>query len=214
LGSGIRLPGGERRRRLLAIARQLFEKKGFRRTEVGELARRAGVTAPIIYRHFPGGKAEVFKAVLEEHIGLLLPALWGAMDGSDDPRGRLYRGIHAYLKFAEENPDGFRLLIDSSPEIDLEVAARLQEVRTSIAEGLATTMADAMESSGLSSDGAPVYARALLGGVESVVSWWLEVKEPDRETLVAYLLAFVWRGIDGLPRDPTRFLAELPQAPD
>jgi AcrR family transcriptional regulator len=214
LPSGIRLPGGERRRRLLAIARQLFEKKGFLRTEIGELARRAGVTAPIIYRHFPGGKAEVFRAVLEEHIDLLLPALWKAMDSSHDPRESLYRGIDAYLKFAEENPDGFRLLIDSSPEIDPDVGARLQEVRTSIAEGLATTIADVMKSAGLTTDGAPVYAHALLGAVESVVTWWLASKQPDRDTLVAHLLAFLWRGFDGLPRDPTRFLAELRAAVD
>lgn len=199
----------ERRRRLLAAADELFGSEGYRKTEVEELAARAGVTKPMLYRHFPGGKAEIFMAVLDVHINTLLRSLWEAMGSSSDPRHRLQYGLRAYLKFAEENTAGFHMLIYSSPELDPGVADRLREVRESIARGLSTAISDVMKGAGLHAEGAPLYAHAMLGGVESVTSWWLaEGKVPERERVVDHLLAFLWRGFDGLPRDPSRFHPE------
>jgi AcrR family transcriptional regulator len=130
--------------------------------------------------------------------------LWEAMASSNDPMERLYRGIDAYLAFAEEHPDGFRLLLAAAAAVDQPAGGRLREVRESIARGLSNTIADVMRGAGLGTEGAPIYAHALLGGAESVVAWWLEAKRPDRATVTDHLLAFAWRGFDGLPRDPTR----------
>ena len=204
-----RVSKDERRRRLLAAAAELFGSAGYRKAEVEAIARRAGVTKPMLYRHFPGGKAEIFMAVLDDHINTLLRALWEAMGSSSDPRKRLQYGLRAYLRFAEENTAGFHLLVHSSPELDPGVGDRLREVRASIARGLSTAIADVMRGAGLHAEGAPLYAHAMLGGVESVTSWWLEQgKTPERERIVDHLLAFLWRGFDGLPRDPARFHSE------
>ncbi|MDQ4149738.1 MAG: TetR/AcrR family transcriptional regulator [Actinomycetota bacterium] len=201
----------ERRRRLLAGAEELFGQKGYRKTEVEELARKAGVTKPMLYRHFPGGKAELFMAVLDEHMSELLRALWEAMASHSDPRVRLHRGIDAYLRFAEANPDAFHLFVLSSVELDPGFGDRLRRVRETIARGLTNTIADVMKAAGLQAEGAPLYAHALLGGVESVVSWWLESGARNRDQIVDHLVAFVWRGFDGLPRDPARFHLEHSQ---
>lgn len=200
-----RLSRSERRGRLLESAEGKFGASGYRRTEVADIARGAGVTKPMLYRHFPGGKTEIFLAVLEGHLNSLVRRLWEAMASSKHPRDRLYLGVDAYLRFAEEDPEGFRLMTDSSPELDSEVGRRLSEARNVIAGGMTNTLSDVMGGLGLDAQGAPIYAYALLGAVESVAQWWLEVKAPDREQLVDYILAFVWRGFDGLPRDPTKF---------
>lgn len=206
-----RVPREERRRRLLAGAQELFGTQGYRSTEVDQIAARAGVTKPMLYRHFPGGKAEIFLAVLEEHISTLLRSLWEAMASSSEPRKRLRNGLSAYLEFAEENTAGFNLLIASSGELDPAVGRRLREVRESIASGLANTIADVMRGAGLQAQGAPLYAYAMLGGVESVTSWWLTLPDrPDRDQVVDYLLAFLWRGFDGLPRMPGRHHTQRP----
>lgn len=207
-----RLTRSERRARLLGAAEELFSAKGFRRTEIAELVAAAGVTKPMLYRHFPGGKTEIFLAVLNGHIERLLRALWEAMGSATDPRERLHRGLKAYIIFAEENPDGFRLLSHASPELGGALGDRTREARTIIAGGLVSTISDVMKGAGLPTHGAPIYAYALLGGAESVVSWWLESRSIDRETLVDYLLAYAWRGFDGLPRDPTRYHFEISRA--
>ncbi|HVE75986.1 MAG TPA: TetR/AcrR family transcriptional regulator [Actinomycetota bacterium] len=200
-----RLTRQERRLRLLAAGRQLFGERGYLKTEVGELARRAGVTKPILYDHFPNGKTEVFIAVLDEHVQRLLKVLWEAMSSSEDPRQRLHDGLGAYVKFADENPEGFRLLMQSAAEVDHSVWLHLHDARNVIVQGLASTIGDVMRARSIDPTGAPIYAHALLGAVESVVGWWLAEGKPDRETVTDYLLAFTWRGFDGLPRDPSRF---------
>lgn len=200
-----RLPREERKRKLVSTAQELFGERGYRGAEIEELARRSGVTKPIIYRHFPGGKAQVFMAVLDEHISGLMRVLWEALASSTDPRERLHRGLAAYVRFAEENPDGFYLFAGASSELDPEIGTRLREVREKITGGLTSTISDVMRGAGLTSEGAAIYANALLGGADAVLAWWLESKTLDRETVVDYLLAFVWRGFDGLPKDPTRF---------
>ncbi len=43
-----------------------------------------------------------------------------------------------------------------------------------------------------------------------MVSWWLDTKVLDRPAVVTYLLTFLWRGFEGLPRtSPARFRVEL-----
>lgn len=205
MSQGKRLPKDQRRRELLEVARRVFGKKGFRNTEVDEVARAAGVTRPILYRHFPGGKADVFMEVLNGHLEDLMHSVRAAMALSSGPRERLRLGLDAYLEFAESNPEGFLLLVRSSDEVDERVGRRTKEVRDQITSTLSHTIAEVMEGAGLDPGGAPVYAHALLGGVESVGVWWIETQMIDRASLVAYLLAFVWRGFDGLPKDPTRF---------
>lgn len=200
-----RLSRSERRGRLLESAERLFGEQGYRRTEVADIARGAGVTKPMLYRHFQGGKSEIFLAVLEGHLNSLVRRLWEAIASSKRPRDRLYLGVDAYLRFVEEEPEGFRLMTDSSPEVDSEVGRRLSESRNVIVAGLTNTLSDVMGGLGLDAEGAPIYAYALLGAVESVAKWWIEDKTPDRERMVDYILALVWRGFDGLPRDPTKF---------
>jgi AcrR family transcriptional regulator len=201
-----RLSGEERRHRLLTCAHELFGKAGYRSTEVDDIAHRAGVTKPMLYRHFPGGKSEIFLEVLDDHMNALMRVLWEALASSSEPRRRLHHGLDAYIGYAEANTPGFRLLTQSAGDFDPAVAQRLNEFRQLIVRGLTNTIADVMKGAGLPSDGAPLYAHAMLGGAESVTAWWLsQTKQPPREVIVDHLLAFMWRGFDGLPRHPSRF---------
>lgn len=210
----MRLSRDERRLRLLLAATEVFGEKGYRQTEVSEIVRRAGVTKPMLYRHFPGGKAEIYMEVLDDHLQLMMRKLGEAMAKAEHPLDALRRGIDAYLRFAEEHPEAFHLLAETSAELDPGIVDRLKEVRSTIAEGLAETIGAVLEEADLSPEGAPVYAHVLLGGVESVVAWWLETKAHqarplERSAVVTYLLTLLWRGFEGLPRGGSRVHFEL-----
>jgi AcrR family transcriptional regulator len=214
MGMGLRLSRDERRRRLLVAAQEVFGEKGYRKTEVEEIVRRAGVTKPMLYRHFPGGKAEVYMDVLDEHLGQMLEKVFEAMRSTDLPLEALRRGIDAYLRFASENPEAFHLLAETSPELDSGIVDRLREVRTSIASGLAESIGAVLDEAGLSTEGAPIYAHVLLGGVESVVSWWLDNRSLERSIVVTHVLKLLWRGFAGLPRSGSRLHLELSRFAD
>ena len=64
-GGGGRLSAEARRAQILESALPVFARRGYAGTGTRELARAAGVSEPILYRHFED-KAGLFRAVLEQ----------------------------------------------------------------------------------------------------------------------------------------------------
>ena len=61
----MRLAAPDRRRKLQNAALELFAQQGFRGTTTREIARRAGVSEALLFRHFPS-KQELYWSVLED----------------------------------------------------------------------------------------------------------------------------------------------------
>ncbi len=85
----IRMGAEERRAQLIESALPVFARKGYAAAGTRDLARAAGVTEPILYRHFDG-KAGLFRAVLDE--------VQARVVGAIDARARGVRGAEARLK--------------------------------------------------------------------------------------------------------------------
>jgi AcrR family transcriptional regulator len=115
----VRLCAAERRAHLLEAASRAFAEGSYRGTTTGEIARAAGVTEPVLYRHFPS-KRDLFLACLAESWGRIR-ALWEeALAAEREPRewvptlARAFRGseervvVHALwvqaLAEASEDP--------------------------------------------------------------------------------------------------------------
>jgi AcrR family transcriptional regulator len=69
-----RLSAAERRASILAAAREVFSEAGYQRGTMSEVARRVGVSEPVIFQNY-GSKAAVFVAVLEEATGRITAAI-------------------------------------------------------------------------------------------------------------------------------------------
>ena len=85
-----RMSADERRNQILQVAINLFSQKGFKGTTTKEIARAAGVSEAIIFRHF-STKDELYGAILENrgHAGMKFPwegnqELLDAMERKDD----------------------------------------------------------------------------------------------------------------------------------
>jgi TetR/AcrR family transcriptional regulator len=82
------MSGQDRRRQLIEAALDLFARSGFEGTTTKEIARAAGVTEAVIFRHFPSKQA-LYMAVLDfkvQSIGLdeWLKETQSCMDRNDD----------------------------------------------------------------------------------------------------------------------------------
>jgi len=203
-GSTKRLPAPERRRQILSAAREVFGREAAEEPTVDELAAAAGVSKPILYRHF-SGKRELYLAVLEDHLSDLIRRLWVGLSGSADPRERLRGALQAYFEFVDKRPDGYRMLVEAGTRMDPGTRERLGTAWDTLADGVARTVGDILRGAGLDPAGAPVYARALVGMAQGVAEWWSRTRRIPKEALADYLLALTWRGFDGLPRHPTPF---------
>lgn len=98
---GTRLPAEERKAAVLDCACGIFSTGSYRGTTTAEIAREAGVTEPVLYRHFESKRA-LYLAVLDESWSRL-QALWEtAVEQEPDPKFRVAAMGRAY--FAAKDP--------------------------------------------------------------------------------------------------------------
>ena len=58
--------------------------------------------------------------------------------------------------------------------------------------------------SGISTKWAPLYSQMLVGMVAQTGQWWLDVRKPRKEEVVAHLVNLAWNGLGQLEAKPRR----------
>ncbi|GJM19675.1 MAG: hypothetical protein DHS20C14_18880 [Phycisphaeraceae bacterium] len=125
-----RLPAAERREQLLDRAADLFSTRGYARATTAELAKAAGVTEPIIYRHFKS-KRDLYVALVER-TGRETLALWEAdLGGATDPADRLRRLLGDNPMVSTKGKAPYRVFLQSISEVDDE------EIQRAVADHIA-----------------------------------------------------------------------------
>jgi AcrR family transcriptional regulator len=134
-----RLPAEERRAAVLEAACVIFSRGTYRSTTTAEISKHAGVTEPVLYRHF-ASKRDLYLACLEEawrdtqQLWTAAvdaepdPTLWGTAMGEAYLATRERRGqlAHLWLQALTEASD--------DPEIRKFVRRQLQDVHRYVAE--------------------------------------------------------------------------------
>ena len=96
-----RLPAEQRKAAVLECACGIFSTGSYRGTTTAEIAKRAGVTEPVLYRHF-ASKRDLYLAVLEESWSRLRAKWEQTLADEPDPRFRVAAMGKAY--FEETDP--------------------------------------------------------------------------------------------------------------
>jgi AcrR family transcriptional regulator len=101
-----------RRDSIVAAARELMSEVGFEGMSLRRLATKIGVTAPALYAHVES-KGDLLTALAETAFGELI-ARYETIEETD-PLVRLRALIEAYLQFACDEPDLFRIMFAFRP---------------------------------------------------------------------------------------------------
>ncbi|MGF1595786.1 MAG: TetR/AcrR family transcriptional regulator [Acidimicrobiales bacterium] len=192
-----RLPAAERREQLLGVARQVLARQGFYQTTMAEIADSAGVTKPVLYQHFQS-KRDLYTAVLGDVGTRLRTAVVqaAAAAAADGPRMQANAGFRAYVRFVDEDREGFRLLFSGTSRQDGEWASITREVEHSIAQGIADLI-DVPEMSHIQRQ---ALAHGVMGMAEGMMRYWQSGRAGDlaRDDLLDALIALAWGGLRGL----------------
>jgi AcrR family transcriptional regulator len=107
-----RMPPAERREQLLDAALDLIAEQGYGGISMEAIARRAGVTKPVVYDLF-SNRGELLMALLrrEEERALALLAEVMPAEPSVDPDELIVEGFRAFLESVAANPTTWRLII-------------------------------------------------------------------------------------------------------
>jgi len=190
-----RLAAADRRSQLIEVGRGTFAEMGYEAATVEEIARRAGITKPIVYGHF-GGKEGLYAAIVEDEAALVLGAISSAISVGT-PRQRVTAAVLAYLRYVGERPAGFAVLARDSP-----ASSRYASMLAEIADRVGAIFAAEFDRAGYDASVAPIYARALIGMVTYVGQWWDEDRSRPVEEVASHLAALTWMGLRHLPRKP------------
>jgi TetR/AcrR family transcriptional regulator len=135
----IRLPAEERKAAVLECACGIFSAGSYRGTTTAEIARQAGVTEPVLYRHFTS-KRDLYLAVLEESWRRLR-ALWQrVVEEEPDPRFWVGAMGRAYLESKDSKVLCAELWIQAlteasgDPEIRKLLRKQMREVHAFVSD--------------------------------------------------------------------------------
>ena len=188
----------ERRAALLDAAVEVVRREG-PGVSMEAIAAAAGVTKPIVYRHF-GDRHGLITAVAERFAENLLAELRSSLARQTDPRQLLAGTIDAYLAFVERDPNVYRFVCARVPA-DTDTALQFQGFVRQIASEVAIVLGERLRAAGADSGPAEPWAYGLVGMVQLAGDWWIERGSLPRARLVEYLTRLVWDGLDAVAGD-------------
>src|SRR3954447_2183546 len=181
-----RMAAAERREQIAEVAQQLFSERGYRAVGVDEIARRAGVSPPVLYDHFDS-KRDLYAHLLERQTGELAARGAAATAEAAGGKGRLRAAFDAFFALVEEQP---LLAGDRTLDEELRATARRRDGQAQ------AVLVEVLGSGGRLFAGEPerersldLTAEMLRGGLLALAAWWWEHPRTPRAALVDHAMA-------------------------
>lgn len=178
-----RLSVEERRTQLLGVALSLFAHRAPEDVSLDDVAEAAGVSRPLVYRYFAGGKQELYEAALRSAAHEL--ELCFAEPPVGPPTERLARVLDRYLAFVDQHDAGFSALLQGGSVAETSrTTAIVDDVRRAAAEQILVHL-------GVPDPGPRLrmMVRTWIAAVEAASLIWLdEDKRPPAAELRAWLV--------------------------
>lgn len=185
-----RLAPPERRQLIVEAAGRLFGERGYDGTRLDDVAAAAGVTKPVLYRHFDD-KTALYLALLERH-GEDLGSFAGAIRASGTLDQRLRAVLEVWLDYVETHAYAWKMLFRDSgggPEVRaLRVGVHAQARATLV--GLIGVLAETP----IPPRELEPLAELLSMGMASLVLWWIDDPTVSRDAVLD-AIARVWHGL-------------------
>src|SRR6185295_2177520 len=105
----MRLKAPQRREQLISVATKLFAERGYEATTTAAIAEAAGVTEPILYRHFQN-KQDLFVAIVREMSDLTMRHWRDLTAGIEDPAEAIRRIAHQFPRHVGQLSDAYHVI--------------------------------------------------------------------------------------------------------
>jgi AcrR family transcriptional regulator len=162
-----------RRKQLLAAAVDLFGHRSPEDVSVDDVAAAAGVSRPLVYRYFPGGKQQLYEAAVHGAAQELIGRF--AVPSEGPPTQRLAAALDRYLAYVDEHDAAYGALLRGGSVAETSrTDAIVDDVRRRAAEQVLHHLGVASAGPRLA-----MMVRSWIASVEAVSLIWLdEGKQP------------------------------------
>ncbi|WP_149824047.1 TetR family transcriptional regulator [Streptomyces tailanensis] len=185
-----------RRRELLEAADRVVLRDG-PGASMNAIAAEAGITKPILYRHF-GDKGGLYAALAKRHTDALLDSLRAALDAPAERRERVEATLDTYLAAIEARPQVYRFLMHPAeggqPGVDqgFDVGKHSAPLLRRMGEELGKVIEDRLDLGPDSHRLARVWGHGIVGMMFAAGDWWLGERPCTRAELVRSLADLLW----------------------
>jgi AcrR family transcriptional regulator len=187
------MPWERRRDQLLAAAEAVIARDG-PTASVNAVAAEAGVSKPILYRHF-GGKNGLVNAVGQRFADRLLDGLRSSRARIADPRERTAAVIEGFLARVDEAPQTYLFLTRGSAEGAPAVGDALEVFMRRLGDELASYMTEGdPEQSPQRQTLILTWAHGTVGLIRAATDLWMDRRHVSRAELVRQLTTILWDG--------------------
>ena len=197
-----RLPAAERRELIERAATELFAERGYVGASMSEIARRSGVSVPVLYDHF-ASKLDLHRRLLERTRNELLEMWREHLLGEEPASIRFPRAIEAWATYVEEHPYAARMYFRGVPG-DPEADAVHQEIQSQarVALGVLLAREPGAERIADSADQEAIEmaAEVMRAGLTGLAMWWADHPHVPREQIVATAVNVLWVGFERVRR--------------
>jgi AcrR family transcriptional regulator len=198
------MPRDARRVQLLAAAQDLFASEGYHHVSMDDIAERAEVSKPVLYRHFPS-KLDLYLAVVDARGAGLLAAVEAALAPIEhgpvragDGQAVVHAIVLAYFEFGEGAGESASLLFESDVTHDAAVRARVDAAGAEAARGIARVL---VAVTGLPAPQTRLLAATLVGLAQSGATSRLRTENaPSVEKSADLVARLAWGGVASLVR--------------
>lgn len=186
-----------RREELLAAAIDVIRTEG-PDASMDRIASAAGVTKPILYRHFDD-RSGLIQAVGLQFVSALVLDIAAVLRTDHPPRELITRTIDTYVRHVEADAELYRFLIQQAPKGGIEFLAAM------VADEIARVLGDLLVRRSITAPAGAVevWAYALVGMAHFAGDWWASNRPMPRTELVQHLSTLAWAGLNGLGIDDT-----------
>lgn len=176
----------------------VFAERAYHGASMDEIARRSGVSPPVVYDHFES-KPALHRRLLERTRDELL-AMWrDNLGGVGTLEQQIEQAFDAWSRYVEAHPYAARMFFRETTGIP-EVRAMHREIAADANSALADILAGLPGSTHLQVQAAPfafaMASEVIRGGLTELAIWWSEHPDIPREQVVATAMNTVWIGFE------------------
>lgn len=167
--SGARVSRAEREAHMLEVATEVFCQRGYAGASMNEIARRCGITKPMLYLYFDS-KDGLYLACLRFVGEGLIAAVEAAVAGARTPFDRVMATARGLFEYAEQRDRAWwGVIYAETMPANGTVAAAMADYRGRIFAIVRRSTVDLFDDP----VDADMAAHALIGAGEALLRWWV-----------------------------------------
>jgi AcrR family transcriptional regulator len=192
------MPAAERREVIVRVGTEVFAERGYDGASIDEIARRAGVSAPVVYDHF-ASKQDLYERLLERTRDELLE-VWREHLFTDEPAEvRIPRAIAAWAEYVQAHPYASRMYFRDAtgiPAVQAFHRAIHAQGRAALGAILGRERGAANIAGAADAEALEMAAEVMRAGLAGLAIWWSEHPHVARERVVTTAVNVLWVGFE------------------